>query len=84
MTRIERDHNVTKVATRKYDVKDINVELSLIPMVNTIVSIDLNSTPENEDEESIGFALAKILKPYKIRPQINGGPIIGTNVKMSI
>jgi hypothetical protein len=77
MTRLKRDHSVTKVATRKYDVKDINVELSLIPKINTVVSIDLNSTPENEDEESIGFALAKILKPYKIRPQINGGPVIG-------
>ena len=84
MTRMERDHSVTKVATRKYDVKDINVELSLIPMINTVVSIDLNSTPEHEDEETVGFALAKILKPYKIRPQINGGPIIGTDIKMSI
>lgn len=77
MTRLERDHSVCKVATRKYDVKDINVELTLTPKISSVVNIVLNSTPENEDEESIGFALAKILKPYKIRPQINGGPIIG-------
>ena len=77
MTRLERDHSVTKVATRKYDVKDINVELTLNPKISTVVNILLNSTPENEDEESVGFALAKILKPYRIRPQINGGPVIG-------
>jgi hypothetical protein len=77
MTRLERDHRVTKAATRKYDVKDINVELTLNPKIGTVVNILLNSTPENEDEESVGFALAKILKPYKIRPQINGGSIIG-------
>ena len=77
MTRLERDHSVTKVATRKYDVKDINVELTLTPKISTVVNIVLNSTPENQDEESVGFALAKILKPYRIRPQINGGSIIG-------
>ena len=77
MTRLERDHSVTKVATRKYDVKDINVELTLTPKISTVVNILLNSTPENEDEESVGFVLAKILKPYRIRPQINGGPVIG-------
>ena len=79
MTKIKRDHKLVTMATRKYDVKDINIELTLLPKISSVVNVVLNSTPENEDEESIGFKLAKSLKPYKVRPQINGGPIVGLN-----
>lgn len=78
MTQLERAHTISSMATRKYDVKDINVELTLLPKMKSVVNVILNSTPENEDEESIGFKLASALKPYNIRPQINGGSIIGT------
>ena len=77
MTRLKRDHTIVKAFLRGYDVKDINIELHLLPRMTSIAQIELNLTSE-DDEEKIGFDIAKKLKSYKIRPQINGGSIIGT------
>ena len=78
MTRLKRDDKLVRAVTRKYDIKDINIELTVTPKVSSVVNVILKSLPENMDEEKLGFELAKILKPYKIRPQINGGTIIGS------
>jgi hypothetical protein len=78
MTQLKKSNMIVKAATRRLDVRDINIELSLTPKINVITNIVLSSTPEDEDEESIGFKIARSLKPYNIRPQINGGVIIGT------
>jgi hypothetical protein len=79
MTRLKRDHTIVKAYTRNLDVKDINIELHLLPRMTSIAQIELGPTDEDELEK-IGFDLGKKLKSYKIRPQINGGPIIGTQV----
>lgn len=79
MTRLKRDHTIVKAYARNLDVKDINIELHLLPRMTSIAQIELGPTDEDELEK-IGFDLGKKLKSYKIRPQINGGPIIGTQV----
>lgn len=78
MTRLKNMSTLVQMATKMYDVKDINMELRLTPSINTISNVILNSTPEGMDEEQLGLKLAKLLKPYGVRPQINGGPIIGS------
>lgn len=77
MTRLKRDHTIVKAYLRGYKVKDINIELHLLPRMTSIAQIELDLNSE-DDEEKIGFDLGKKLKSYKIRPQINGGPVIGT------
>lgn len=77
MTRLKRDNKIVTALTRKYKVKDINIELHVLPKMNSVCNI-IMTPPEGMDEEQFGLELAKGLKPYKIRPQINGGPIIGT------
>lgn len=77
MTRIKRDHKILKGITRLYDVQDINVELTLLPKVSSVGQLNIRFK-EDQDEEQTGFALGRKLQPYKIRPQINGGPVVGT------
>ena len=78
MTKIKRDHTIVKATTRNFDVKDINIELSISPKLRSVANIILKSTPEGMDEDEVGLKLAQGLKPYGIRPQINGGSVIGT------
>ena len=77
MTKIKRDHTIVKASTRMYDVQDINIELTLTPEVSSICQVQMK-VPEDKDEDEVGLDLGQRLKPYKIRPQINGGPVIGT------
>jgi hypothetical protein len=84
MTRLKKDHTILKASTSKLDVKDINVELSFIysgdsVRLSSIGQVQLGSLPEGMDEEELGLQLSRKLKPYKIRPQINSGPVIGTS-----
>mgnify|MGYP006244755935 FL=1 len=80
MTRLKRDHTIVKAYLRGYTVKDINIELNLLPRMTSIAQIELDLSSE-DNESKIGFDLGKKLKSYKIRPQINGGPIIGLDQK---
>lgn len=77
MTRLKRDHKIVRGLTRMYDVKDINIELTLLPKMSSIAQLEIEFEFETDDETK-GFLIAKSMKPYKIRPQINSGPIIGT------
>lgn len=80
MTRLKRDHTIVKAYLRGYTVKDINIELNLLPRMTSIAQIELDLSSE-DNASNIGFDLGKKLKSYKIRPQINGGPIIGLDQK---
>ena len=81
MTKMKRDYNIVRGFTRKLDVKDINIKLYVIRgsglNMSSVAKITLNTPPENEDEKDLGLRLYQTLKPYGIRPQINGGPVIG-------
>lgn len=76
MTKLKRDHLVVKGVTRKYDVKDINIELTLLPKISSVAQLEIEFEFETDDETK-GTLIALALKPYSIRPQINSGPILG-------
>lgn len=77
MTKLKRDHKIVKGLTRMYDVKDINIELTLLPKVSSVAQLEIEFEFETDDETK-GTLIALSMKPYKIRPQINSGPILGT------